>query len=85
MGTLFGLDRFRVAPVTAGESGISSVRLTVAKRLSRDVLVTYSFDPSVTEDQFLTVEWQMSPTLALVLTQNGDGSYAVDARWEKAF
>ncbi len=85
VGTLFGLDRFRVAPITAGESGISSVRLTVAKRLSRDVLVTYSFDPSVTEDQFLTVEWQMSPTLALVLTQNGDGSYAVDARWEKAF
>jgi autotransporter translocation and assembly factor TamB len=85
VGTLFGLDKFRVAPLAAGGDVVSSVRLTVGKRLRRNLLLTYSVDPSATQDQFLTVEWRLGQNLALLFTQNGDGSYAVDAKWEKAF
>ena len=58
--------------------------MTVGKQLSRDLFVTYSYDPAETEEQILEVEWSLSRSLMLVLTQNGDGTYAVDARWEKA-
>jgi len=85
VGTLFGLDKFRVAPLAAGGDVVSSVRLTVGKRLRRNLLLTYSVDPSATQDQFLTVEWRLDQNLFLLFTQNGDGSYAVDAKWEKAF
>jgi translocation and assembly module TamB len=85
VGTLFGLDKFRVAPLAAGGDVVSSVRLTVGKRLRRNLLLTYSVDPSATQDQFLTVEWRLNQNLFLLFTQNGDGSYAVDAKWEKAF
>lgn len=82
---LFGLDRLRVDPLTSTSGDLSSVRVTVGERLSRDLSVTYSYDPSTTEEQILELEWSVSRRLVLVLTQNGDESYAMDLRWEKAF
>jgi translocation and assembly module TamB len=81
---LFGLDQFRIDPLTSATGDLSSARVTVGKQLSRDLFVTYSYDPSETEEQILELEWSLSRSLVLVLTQNGDGTYAVDARWEKA-
>ncbi len=85
VGNLFGLDSFRVEPLTGATSTLSSVRVTVGKRLRRNLYVTYSVDPSGTQEQIFKVEWQVRPELALILTQNGDGSYALDARWEKSY
>jgi len=81
---LFGLDQLRIDPLTSSTGDLSSARITVGKQLSRDVFVTYSYDPSQTEEQILELEWSINRSLMLVLTQNGDGTYAVDARWEKA-
>jgi translocation and assembly module TamB len=81
---LFGLDQLKIDPLTSSTGDLSSARITVGKQLSRDLFVTYSYDPSQTEEQILEVEWNLSRSLLLVLTQNGDGTYAVDARWEKA-
>ena len=64
---------------------LSSARVTVGKRLSKDVFVSYSADPSSTEEQRLQIEWQVSRGLVLVLTQNGDNTYEADARWETSF
>ncbi len=82
---LFGLDRFRIDPLSGSGGSLSSARVTVGKQLSRDVLATYSYDPSQTEQQILQLEWSVARGLVLVVTQNGDGTYAVDARWEKSF
>ena len=38
-----------------------------------------------TAQQILEVEWRLSRELTLVLTQNGDGSYALDTRWGRRF
>ena len=82
---LFDLDRFRIDPLTGSSGSLSSARVTVGKQLSRDVLATYSYDPSLTEQQILQLEWNVARGLTLVVTQNGDGTYAVDSRWEKSF
>ncbi len=82
---LFGLDRLRVSPLTGSSGDLSSARVTLGERISRDLFATYSYDPSTTEEQILELEWSVSPTLVVVLTQNGDASYSVDLRWEKAF
>ena len=82
---LFDLDRFRIDPLTGSSGSLSSARVTLGKQLSRDVLATYSYDPSQTEQQILQLEWTVARGLSLVLTQNGDGTYAVDSRWEKSF
>jgi translocation and assembly module TamB len=84
VGTLFGVDRLQIEPLTTGET-VSAARVTVGKRLSRRIYVTYSVDPTSTAQQILEVEWRLSDELTLVLTQNGDGSYALDTRWGRRF
>ncbi len=85
VNNLFGFDKFRIDPLTGSGDQLSKARVTVGKRLSKDVFVTFSTDPSSTEDQRLMIEWQVSPGLSLILTQNGDESYSADARWESSF
>ena len=82
---LFGFDKFRIDPLTGSSDNFSKARVTVGKRLSKDVFVTFSDDPTSTDDQRLQVEWQVSPGLVLVLTQNGENTYSADARWETGF
>lgn len=86
VGTLFGLDKFRISPVGSdtGDS-IAGVGVTVGKRLSKDVFVTYTEAPSAPEGSFLQIEWQVDEQLTLVLTANGDNTYRLDARWDKRF
>ncbi|MEM1177382.1 MAG: translocation/assembly module TamB domain-containing protein, partial [Acidobacteriota bacterium] len=82
---LFRFDRFRIDPLTGADDNLSKARITVGKRLSKDVFVTYSVDPSSTDNQRIQVEWQVADGLILVLTQNGDDSFSADARWETSF
>ena len=84
VGKLFGFDRIRVEPLTT-EDTVASARVTVGKRLSSRLFVTYSYDPASTAQNIYQVEWLVTDGLMLVLTQNGDESYAVDARWEMRF
>ena len=82
---LFGLDKFRIDPLTGDSGNLSSARVTVGKRLGRDLFATYSYDPSQTSQQILELEWRVSRELTVVATQNGDESYAVDLRWDRSF
>ncbi len=85
VGRLFGLDKFRIDPLTGSRGDLSSARITVGERISRDLTATYSYDPASSDQQVLQLEWQVSRGLTLVATQNGDGSYAIDVRAEKSF
>ncbi|HEX2164678.1 MAG TPA: translocation/assembly module TamB domain-containing protein, partial [Thermoanaerobaculia bacterium] len=84
VNTLFGFDRFRVAPVAAGV-GQGSLAFTVGKQISRDLFVTYSRDPATSDLDVLQVEWQAEENVIVVLTQRGDGSYAIDVQVERRF
>lgn len=77
-GQLFGLDRFRVQPLTSSSGDLSSARVTVGKQLSRDLYVTYSYDPATTAEQVFEIEWRVARGVTLLLRQNGDESYGVD-------
>lgn len=82
---LFGFDRVRLEPLTTSSGDLSAARVTVGKQVSRDVFLTYSYDPSTTEEQVIQVEWVFMEGTTLVLTQDGDGSYSADVRWERTF
>jgi translocation and assembly module TamB len=85
VNTLFGFDKFRIDPLTGSGDNLSKARVTVGKRLSKDVFLTFSTAASSNETQRLQIEWQASPGLKLVLTQNSDDTYSADARWEASF
>jgi autotransporter translocation and assembly factor TamB len=85
VGTLFGLDSIQIEPLTTGGETLSSARVTVGRQINPRLRATYSWDPSSTEQQRLRVEWIAGEGWTLVLTQNGDGTYSVDSRWEQRF
>lgn len=84
VNTLFGFDRFRVSPAT-GTAGSSGLAVTVGQQISRDVYVTYSRDPALPEVDVVQVEWQVYDNVVVVLTSNGDRTYAVDVQIENRF
>ena len=87
VNTLFGFDRFRIDPQATETGGaLGGVRLTVGKRISRDLFVTYTTNPASSEEYLLRIEWQVARNVVLVFTRNGrDETYAVDAEWEKRY
>ena len=86
VGKLFGFDRFRISPLE-GESGsaVSGVGITVGKRISRDLFVTYTSRPTAPEGDLLQAEWQVAGNVTVVLTAQENNTYAVDVQWERRF
>ncbi|HEX9944451.1 MAG TPA: translocation/assembly module TamB domain-containing protein [Thermoanaerobaculia bacterium] len=85
VNTLFRFDRFRINPPTEAGQPIAGVGVTVGKRLSKDVFVTYSTEPTSSRQYIVQVEWQVRRDVTLVLTQAGDETYAIDAQWQRRF
>ena len=85
VGTLFGLDQVQISPLTGGTSQLSAARVTVGKRISRDVYITYSHDPSESDEEIVELTWQIYPSIAVVITATDRDSYSMDLRWNKSF
>jgi autotransporter translocation and assembly factor TamB len=85
VGTLLRFDRFRIDPVAVAGQPASGIGVTVGKRLSKDIFVTYSTLPTTSQQYIVQVEWQVRKNVTLVLTQVGDGTYAIDAQWQRRF
>jgi translocation and assembly module TamB len=75
---LFGIDRFRISPTVTGEETDATARLTIGKRIDRNLYVTYSRLLSNSEDQLLTVEYRLTPSIRLKGTRDEDGSFGID-------
>jgi hypothetical protein len=86
VGKLFGFDRFRISPLSA-ETGraVSGVGITVGKRLSRNLFVTYTSRPATAEGDLLQAEWQVADNITLIFTAQENNTYAVDVQWERRF
>jgi hypothetical protein len=94
----FGIDTFQLTPSTASASrGLTDVfqqssrfeagaRLTIGKRLSDRVYLTFSRSlTSTTSDQIILLEYDQTNRLSWILSRNEDGTYALDARVRHVF
>ena len=63
---LFGLSRFEINPVIGGQGTTPSARLTVGKRINKDVTVTYSTNVASDPNQILSLEYRLSDRLFFV-------------------
>ena len=87
----FGVDTFQITPMLADPSQQSirfapGARLTIGKRISDRVYVTYSRSlTSTARDQIILLEYDQSDRLSWILTQNEDKTYALDVRMRRVF
>jgi translocation and assembly module TamB len=92
---LFGLSRFEINPVIGGRSGSTpSARLTVGKRINKNMSVTYSTNVASDPNQILAVEYRVSDRLSFIaqyeqastrqLTTRND-NFSFEIRFRKRF
>jgi translocation and assembly module TamB len=92
---LFGLSRFEINPVIGGRTGANpGARLTVGKRISKELSVTYSTNVTSDPNQILAVEYRVSDRLSFVAqyeqasTQqlsSRNNSFSFEIRFRKRF
>lgn len=63
---LFGLNVFEIDPVIDGQRLNASARLTVGRRINRNLQVTYSTNLSQNQEQVLALEYRVSNRLSFV-------------------
>ncbi|HBB98999.1 MAG TPA: hypothetical protein DC054_26780 [Blastocatellia bacterium] len=63
---LFGLSRLEISPVITGTSSTPTARLTAARRITKDLTVTYSTNIASDPNQVLAVEYRVSNRLSFV-------------------
>ena len=63
---LFGLSRFEINPVIGGSGSTPAARLTVGKRISKDLQVTYSTNVASDPNQILALEYRVSDRLFFI-------------------
>ena len=88
----FGVDTFQITPslqdpnLQSARNIDPGMRLTVLKRLSERIYLTYSRSlSSATRDQVILIEFDQTDRLSWILWRNEDGIYALDWRIRKTF
>ena len=88
----FGVDTVQITPSLGDFSSLQSARLnptarlTIGKRLSNRLFVTYAQPlTSSRPEQLLLIEYNQSDRLAWILSRNEDETYAIDVRMRHVF
>lgn len=81
---LFGINRFRIDPVLVGGSD-PSARVTIGRRVNRNLSIIYSTNISSTEEQVIQLEYRISDRVRIVAAREEDGSFGIDVRFRKRF
>jgi translocation and assembly module TamB len=91
---LFGLSRFEINPVIGGRGTTPGARLTVGKRINKDLSITYSTNVTSDPNQILSLEYRVSDRLFFIaqyeqastrkLTARND-NFSFEIRFRKRF
>lgn len=63
---LFGLSRFEINPIIGASGSTPAARLTVGKRINKDLSVTYSTNVASDPNQILALEYRVSDRLFFI-------------------
>jgi hypothetical protein len=90
LGEAFGVDTVQITPMLGNESDplTPSARVVIGKRISNRAYVTFARalgTSSSARDQILVLEYDQNDRVGWVLTQLGDGTFALDFRVRHRF
>lgn len=80
---LFGVDRLRVDPYLLGSSSNPVARLTVGKKVSKDLVILYSSDLSGQREYIVYLEYNISDNFSLIGMRNENGAFSIDLKFIK--
>jgi hypothetical protein len=81
----FSLDRFRIDPFVSGSSSEMTARLTLGKKISKNVLFIYSTNLAASREEIYRLEWNVGYDFSLVTVRNDLGRMGFDLKLRKRF
>jgi translocation and assembly module TamB len=81
----FSIDQFRIDPYILGSSSEVTARLTVGKRLSRNLFILYATNLSTERKDIVRMEMELSRDLSLVGIRDENGRFSFDLKIHKRF
>jgi translocation and assembly module TamB len=82
---LFSLDRFRIDPFVLGASTEMTARMTVGKKITRNLIFLYSTNLTSQREEIYRLEWEFSESFSLVGMRDERGRFSLDAKIRKRF
>lgn len=84
-GRLFGLNRFQIDPLLAGRGSDPTAKITIGRRITKNLSLTYSTNITTGQEQIVVIEYQVNRNISVIGTRDQDGSYGFDIRFRKRF
>ncbi len=86
---IFGLNRFSIDPLIAGRGNDPTARITVGRKITKDLTITYSQNLTSSGqsgiDRIVLIEYRLSNRLSVVGFRNERGEIGFDMRLRKRF
>lgn len=82
---LFSIDQFRIDPYILGSSSEVTARLTVGKRLSRNLFIQYATNLATERKDIVRMEVEISRDLSIVGIRDENGRLSIDLKIHKRF
>lgn len=82
---IFSVDRFRIDPFVLGSTAEVTARLTLGKKLSRNIFILYSTNLSTQREEIMRLEWEISKDLSVVGIRDETGRISLDVKIHKRF
>jgi hypothetical protein len=82
---IFNVDRFRIDPFVLGSTAEVTARLTLGKKLSRNIFILYSTNLSTQREEIMRLEWEISKDLSIVGIRDETGRISLDVKIHKRF
>ena len=82
---LFAIDQFRIDPYILGSSSEVTARLTVGKRLSRNLFIQYATNLATERKDIVRMEIEISRDLSVVGIRDENGRLSIDLKIHKRF
>jgi hypothetical protein len=83
--TLLDVDQLQIDPFASTQSGSPTARLTVAKQLAHDWLVTVSTNLTSNREEIVNSRWRLGLGLYLQASREADGSYSMEVQWQRRY
>ena len=80
---LFGINRFQIDPLVGGAD--PSARLTLGRRVNKNLSIIYSTNITSTQEQVIQLEYRISDRFSVVASREENGAFALDFRVKKRF
>jgi len=82
---IFNVDTFRIDPFVLGSTAEVTARLTLGKKLSRNIFILYSANLSTQRKEIMRLEWELSKDLSVVGIRDETGRISLDVKIHKRF